>query len=233
MSATFRLVVIASALLVTVGPASAQERPTVSLSSSDPSRWDVAGHLGWFGSRSGVVTSPGIPYSYDSDWWDAASFAVSGGYYWTPQVKLELDVATTRDGRTSSYESFTFPGEIYPYYRSRRYRIRNTSLSGGVTYQFFENRWFHPFVGAGFDFVRRRLDADPTAQGPSPRTPTTPAIPGLPGSTTVTYLGRPFVGGGFKVYGSERVFLRTDLRFTLASEGARSVVWRGGVGFDF
>lgn len=228
MRSVLRPVVIAAALLVTAGHASAQDRPIVSLMPAQPSRWDVAGHLGWFGSRSDVFSG----FSGGDDWFEAGSFAVSTGFYWTPHVKLELDAATTSEGEAVAFESIAIPGQIYPFYRSRQYRLRSTGLSGGVAYQFLENRWFHPFLGAGFDLVRRRVDADPTQQGPPPRSPA-PPIPDLPGSTTVSYTGRPFVGGGFKVYGSERVFFRTDVRFTLSSEGAKSVVWRAGAGFDF
>ena len=51
--------------------------------------------------------------------------------------------------------------------------------------------------------------------------------------TMTRYVGRPFVGAGFKVYVSERVFIRTDLRTSWSSDGLATMAWRNGIGFDF
>jgi hypothetical protein len=56
----------------------------------------------------------------------------------------------------------------------------------------------------------------------------------LPQTETKTrFIGSPFVGAGFKVYVSERAFIRTDLRTSWSSEGLNTLAWRNGIGFDF
>jgi hypothetical protein len=51
--------------------------------------------------------------------------------------------------------------------------------------------------------------------------------------TQTRYLARPFVSAGFKMYVSERAFIRTDLRTSLSSDGMTTLGWRNGIGFDF
>jgi hypothetical protein len=41
------------------------------------------------------------------------------------------------------------------------------------------------------------------------------------------------VSAGFKVYVSERAFIRTDLRTSWSSDGLAAMAWRNGIGFDF
>lgn len=44
---------------------------------------------------------------------------------------------------------------------------------------------------------------------------------------------RPYVAAGFKVYVSERAFIRSDVRTSWSSDGFAALAWHRGVGFDF
>ena len=119
------------------------------------------------------------------------------------------------------------PGPL-PYYQLRAHGFRRTTVAPSLAYQFFENRWVHPFLGAGIEGIREaeRLDVQllppcrPAAVGPDSR-----------GSSPVS--ARPFITGGVKFYVSERAFIRTDMLSTFSSGGAESAVWRVGAGVDF
>jgi hypothetical protein len=108
-------------------------------------------------------------------------------------------------------------------------------VTGGLAYQFFENAWFHPFVGAGVAVVHEtaraeRLPAEPRFVD-SVRPPVVlPELPPIDRSTTVAH---PFLTVGFKTYAGERVFFRSDLRVAASSDGAESITWRAGMGVDF
>lgn len=212
-------------VLFVVSSAQAQERPIVSLVPADSPRWDVAAHVGWF-SRNKSEIGPDW-----NDWYDAASFDVSGGFYWTPHVKVELDVARTTSGGVQVDEP---PTVGVPYFRSREHLFTTTSVSAGVNYQFFENAWLHPFAGGGIVAIAEREragDAYPTVIFRDALTlivlPQPPPI-----DRTLTSL-RPFATAGLKVYVAERVFVRTDVRVVAGSGRAEAATWRGGFGFDF
>ena len=204
----------------------AQTRQSVTLQPQGPPHVDLAVSVGWLGNVSDAT-----PYR---NWYQRASADLSAGYYWTPHLKVELDVATTTEGEVYGYETIYVPGDTFPYYRTRSYRFRSTQASGVVAYQFLENRWFHPFVAAGLQIDRSHEQADASQQGPPLRGTGAPfVIPALPALTSVTYIGRPLVGGGFKAYVSERAFIRSDVRASFSSTGVESLVWRAGVGVDF
>jgi hypothetical protein len=229
MRTTFR----AAALVLTAAfpfasHTSAQTAPTIAVAPEQPARWDVAGSAGWLGVNKADVFDTGW-----NDWYDSAHFGASAGYYWTPHVKTEFDVATTTESRILSYDSLAVPGDIYLFPRPREHLFRSTTLSGGVSYQFFENTWFHPFLGVGVDVVRESTRID-MPQYAIPLRDGRPLL--LPAATTdwqASVAARPFAAGGFKWYVSERAFIRGDLRTSFSSNGGESVVWRAGVGFDF
>jgi len=218
-----------AAALFTASGARAQVAPTITLTPERPARWDVASHAGWLGVNKSDLFDTGW-----NDWYDAGSFGVSAGYYWTLHLKTEFDVATTTKSRIFDYESLILPGEPYPYQRSSEHFFRSTTFSGGASYQFFENAWFHPFLGLGVDVVRESTRMQAPYQFIPLRDGRPPLI--LPAATTdweASVTARPFATGGFKWYVSERAFFRGDLRTSFSSKGGDSVVWRAGVGFDF
>src|SRR5262245_8285738 len=79
--------------------ASAQDsgRTAVILTPASPSRWDAAAHVTWLGERLNQ------PIDWDR-WYGVGSGGADIGYYWTPHLKVELDVATSTKGETYSYE---------------------------------------------------------------------------------------------------------------------------------
>ena len=120
-------------------------------------------------------------------------------------------------------------------WRSSHFVSRATSsAAAALAYQFFENQWVHPFLGAGIEAIREvdRLEVQLLQPG-VPQPPGVPLPPVLIPETQIRYTVRPFVTGGVKWYVSERAFIRSDILTTLSSDGAESVVWRAGVGVDF
>ena len=230
MRTTFR----AAALVITAAfsfasHASAQNLPTVTLTPERPARWDVAGHAGWLGANKSDLFDTGW-----NDWYDAGEFGVSAGYYWTSHLKTEVAAATTTESQIFAYESLVLPGEPYPYQRSRQHFFRSTTVSGGASYQFFENAWFHPFLGVGVDVVRESTRVDMPYQFIPLRDGRPPLIfPAVKTDWEASVTARPFATGGFKWYVSEHAFIRSDLRTSFSSNAGETVVWRAGVGFDF
>ena len=102
-------------------------------------------------------------------------------------------------------------------------------------YQFFENQWVHPFVGAGLELAREHHRADSLSAETARLSTTTPALrlPDVPAIDAVSYSVRPLVTGGFKFYVTPHAFVRTDVRTSLSADRPLAWQWRGGIGFDF
>jgi hypothetical protein len=215
------------AVWLAASTATAQDAPPTSrltLAPPGAPRWDASGHLTWLGRH----LQPSLNWDR---WYEVATGGATVGYYWTPHLKTELDVTTSTHGQAYSVDPVpVFPSVLFV---QREHEFRLTTVSAGLTAQFFENAWFHPFVGTGLDLIREREHIQTTTQIVSPRDPRAPPLP-TPGEETRThYLARPFVSAGFKVYVSERAFIRTDLRTSWSSDRMTTLAWRNGVGFDF
>ena len=203
----------------------ARPTPTVLLAPAAPSRWDATVHITWLGERLNQ------PDGWDR-WYGVASGGADIGYYWTPHLKGELDLATSTKGESHSYEQVPLPGAPINWFVQRDHEFRLTTASAGVYAQFFENAWAHPFIGAGLELRRERehvVSSVPLAFSRDGR----PVSLGTQDETRVRYGGRPFVAAGFKGYVSERAFIRTDMRTSWSSDGVTAVAWRTGVGVDF
>lgn len=217
-------------VLAGASTASAQTGTAISLVPVDGARFDVAAHVG-----RQSVNRHGADQSWDR-WYESASVALAAGYLWTPHLKTEVDVTRAGEARMSIPEMIPVPGQAYPYTRSRQHTFTTTTASGGVVYQFFENAWFHPFVGAGVSVrhERQRAGAEPGA--PEYRIDSRLLIPALPARdalATSTVSARPFARTGFKLYVSPRAFVRTDLDLSFSRRGSDAAVWRAGIGVDF
>lgn len=212
---------------LTASTASGQEaRPTVTFVPAAVARWDAATHFTWFGERHSVE-----PNQWGDRWFSEASGGGTVGYHWTPHLKTELDVSTATEGEIYSAETIPVPGTTTVLFVQRDHEIRLTTASLGLTGQFFENAWFHPFIGAGIELVREREHIETL---PLPVSPRAPAIAPEPQSETrVRYGSRPYIATGFKAYVTERAFIRTDVRTSWSSDGLAAVAWRTGVGVDF
>lgn len=206
--------------------AQAQEpTSTVTVVPADSPRWDAAAHVIWLGERRSTDA-----FQWDR-WFGVASGGGSVGYYWSSHLKTELDLSTSGEGDTFSLAIVQVPGSNAPLYLERTHELRFTTVSAGLFGQFFENAWFHPFVGAGIELVRERQHIDVV---PPPLPPRASTVGSLPTSETrVNYRGRPFMAAGFKVYVSDHAFIRSDIRTSWAGDGLAALGWRTGVGVDF
>ena len=235
MTNTIRAAAFAAAALLGAHAAAAQDQPVMSLAPAEPARWDLAGHVGWLGSNKSDI---GADWN---DWYNTASGGVTAGYYFTPHVKAEVTTAMSRQGRIYSQESIPVPGAAFPIFRSREHFFAATTFGAGVSYQFFENQWFHPFVGGGLETVRETHRIDTPQQlipgRPNPATPLVPVptqiLPATTGTTDVSWAARPYIATGFKWYVAERGFVRSELRSSFSNRGPEHVVWSAGVGVDF
>jgi hypothetical protein len=211
---TVRLLALCVAAALLPPAAHAQ---SISLSPTDPKRWDTSVTVGWLGGNREEIAEPW------NDWYDTFATSLQAGRYWTPHLKTELGVTITNDGSVYSSEQVVVPGQPRPTFFSRehRYGVRAADIS--AVYQAFENRWVHPFVGAGVHFAWERHRAEtPFPLGPS-----------LPAVAESTFDPLPFVSGGTKFYVGDTGFIRTDLSAALGSAGAARVWWRIGGGIDF
>ena len=223
---TCALALAASMSALNASAQDSKRTPIVTLAPASPSRWDAAAHVTWLGER--------LNQAIDWDrWYGVGSGGADVGYYWTPHFKIELDVATSTKGESYSYEQLPpLPGSPIPSFLQREHEFRATTAALGLNAQFFENAWFHPFIGAGVELLREREHIETavpflfTSNG-------TPINLSPDSETRVRYAGRPFLGTGFKGYVSERVFIRTDVRTSWSSEGITAVAWRTGIGVDF
>jgi hypothetical protein len=211
---------LACFVLCSVPPAAAQDQLVTTFVPETQRGWDFAGFVGW----RGVDKSDVAPEW--NEWYDVAAFSASTGRYLTPHLKIDVDLATTSVARVFSQEVFGIPGPL-PYYQLLHHRFRRTTVATTLAYQFFENRWVHPFLGVGLEGAREteRLEMELVGRGPLAPRPTA--------ETHVVYLAQPFITGGVKFYVSERGFIRTDLLTAFSSHGAESAVWRVGAGVDF
>jgi hypothetical protein len=162
-----------------------------------------------------------------------ASGGGSVGYYWTSHLKTEFDVSTSSHGELYSFEAVPVPGATTPLFIEREHEFRITTASAGVTGQFFENAWFHPFIGAGVELLREQKHIETVSPLFSPRDPRAPTIAVPPEETLVRYRSRPYATAGFKVYVSEHAFIRGDVRTSWSGDGLAALAWRSGVGVDF
>ena len=204
---------VATALLV-AGSASAQNPPVISLTPANPARWDLAAHVGWLVART---PDPG---RYGNDVYNVGLGGVSLGRYITPHLKAEAHTAFHGEGRLFREEFL--PNAVPPFRASEHY-IRSATAGAGLFYQFFDNQWFHPYLGGGVEMLReedRVLAIDSRLGSRSPV------------STGVTYSARPFIATGFKWYVTERAFAGAGVRGSLSSRDTTQVAWTVGVGAD-
>jgi hypothetical protein len=225
MTRAYAAAVLAACL--TASTVHAQEsRPTVILAPAAVARWDAAAHVTWLGEHR--------DQSFEWDrWFGVASGGGSVGYYWTSHLKTEIDVSTSSQGELYSVETIPNPGATTPLFLQRDHEFRITTASAGLTGQFFDNAWFHPFVGGGIELVREREHIETVFPIFSSRDPRLPVIAVPADQSRVRYGARPYAAIGFKVYVSERAFIRTDIRTSWSADGLAALGWRSGIGVDF
>jgi hypothetical protein len=194
--------------------------------------WDVAVMAGVFAGHPQAEE-----HESRDDWFHTGQGVVTVGRHLTPHLKLELEASATGTATQYLQRFVSVPGYVarYPVGGEAESSVR--SLAAAVTWQFFDNEWVHPFVTAGVtaDFDRRSariweqyyFPADPRV--PGNRILVAPQ--GLEGPRTTTRM-RGLIGGGVKVYVTERAFIRTDGRVSIGGR-QQNVAFRVGVGIDF
>lgn len=215
------LLAIATALF---SPTLLQAQGSVVLTPPDTPRWDAAAYTGWYGARKpGVVT-------WD-DWLETGAGGGLVSFAWAKQFRTELDVSFAGTGRLYSQETVTFPGPVTTIVRTFPREYHDTTVAASLIFQPFENRWVHPFIGAGLGVVREHLRVEsPEYRYFGPSGPV--LLPAQRTTIDVTYHAEPHVVGGAKFYVSESAFIRTDMRFGIGPDTV-SAVARIGFGFDF
>jgi opacity protein-like surface antigen len=212
-------------------PAGAPASASASAAEDEPlPRWDTTGFLGWRGTR--------VDEEYNYRRWDSR-FAYGGtlGYYWTTNLKLELEVSATSPSRFDTYEPHTVGGLAYPVFVRSDHRNVTASFGGLVIYQFFENASFHPFIGGGVavQTIRERIDTERQSQTIS-RAPNVFEVIVISEAQTEHHDQTDALGqivSGFKAYPNERWFFRTDVQWSAGAGRFRDITWRLGVGVDF
>src|SRR6266699_7129869 len=116
---------------------------------------DMTMSIGWFGAQY-----PGLE-RYNR-WHQSLFSGAGGGHYWTDHLKTEVEAAWLSHVSVDSYEQENLDGATA--YVRTGYRFQNVNLSLGQIYQFGENAWVHPYVGAGADIDYLRTAEDRPAQ---------------------------------------------------------------------
>ena len=207
--------------------AASADAQTVSLTSPNPRRWDASVTVGWLGGdKEGVARRW-------NDWYDTFATSIDFGRYWTSHLKIEAGATFTTEGDVYSEQMLSIPGEPSPIFFSREHRFAIRAASLGGAYQFFENTWVHPFLGAGLQLAweRERIQTPFSPVSGRGGRPLPIPNPTVVGDTRFDPL--PFVTGGAKLYVHERGFIRTDLSAAFDARGAARVWWRVGGGVDF
>jgi hypothetical protein len=191
--------------------------------------WDVSGVVGLFTSH----TTPDTARGYADDWVNAVQAGGTIGRYLSPHLKLEMEASATTRGLQYGAVPVMVDGVASPYPLFAEVRTSVRSVGGGVSWQFRDNEWVHPFVHAGVsvDWDDAVVLVPPQFYYGDPRRPAVPITDGYTEQRTTTHL-RGVVGGGAKVYFTERAFVRTDGRVAWGRD-RQTLVLRAGVGIDF
>jgi hypothetical protein len=180
---------VCAALFVALpGVARAQgAQSTVQLDDPSPAGWDASGHVAWL-----TVDKTGIAPEWNR-WYDVAAFGGSLGRFFGPHLRVEVDAATSAFAELYVTRQVAVPGQPSPIYLSEMHRYQMATVGGGASYQFFDNRWFHPIAGAGIELARERRTIEqsyfPVAL------PLTVAID--PPGTSSTWASHPYGAVGF------------------------------------
>jgi hypothetical protein len=135
-------------------------------------------------------------------------------------VKTEIHTAANGQGRVYRQDP---PSGTVPVFRASEHHFRTAAIGAGLSYQFFENQWFHPYLGGGLELLREEHDVVVLDSRLGPRAP----VP-----AGVSYATRPFVATGFKWYVSDRAFVRAGVQGSFSHRGVTHVAWTTGFGGD-
>jgi opacity protein-like surface antigen len=190
-------------------------------------RGDVSGTVGW------VNVNRAAAETYNN-WRGQGAFGVALGWYWNNHVKTEVDGGTTTETSVYSSGPVYIPGGGQPLFASSTSTFSTARLGITHRYQFGDNEWVHPFVGAGIDLVREEISKrDEPLFGFDPITRQSRLVRDAlrhPERSQVT--ARAVLTAGLKAYASRRAFFLADVRVGIRQR-AEDVQWRIGAGVDF
>lgn len=221
-----------SAALLVLGTALAAQAQVVDRAGVPYRRWDVHGA---FGLHLTDTRDAGHVDRTDRDD-DLNGTGIVGfdvGRYWNSHLKTEVGLQLRPDWSAYGSEPVRLPSGqmVNGWYETR---IALTQFSGGVTWQFLENTFAHPYVTAGARVGvastdrQRQLTAwvydgvrSIQVQVPPDR------------AQSVHVIVRPYAAFGFKSYFNERAFVRPEISTAANGDGLSQATFRLGFGVDF
>jgi opacity protein-like surface antigen len=210
----------AALLVVSVTPTAAQQAPAPRLM-----RGDVAVSAAWL-----MVETRELQLR--DHWHSEGLFGGGFGWYWTNHHKTEITAGASTE--TSTYGTVPLQIDNQQVFATSRYRFSSRRWAIAHHYQFGDNAWFHPFLGAGIEVRRdREIQREESVYVYDPVTRQSRLVRGIsPERRSVESHARALIAGGAKSYVSSRFFVSTDLRLAV-NRGVEDVVVRFGVGRDF
>ena len=190
-------------------------------------RWDFNVSVGGFSANPDRREA-----TYD-DWYSAGRIATSIGYYWSENLKTEIEYANNGDGSIFLNEFIRLPnGQVYPFAVEEYHHLQQASIR--VVWQFFDNRWVHPYVNAGavVDIDRRRYDLDNYYPVDPRVVPPQLVRERYPAGSVAEYGGGVSYGGGVKFFVSQTAYLNTGMQFTYGGR-FKTAAFLAGFGFEF
>jgi hypothetical protein len=156
---------------------------------------------------------------------------IGAGWYWAPQLKLEVDTNTPSRAVFSTFEQLISGNQSTTTYGHVIYD--RWGVGAVQSYEFLPNAWFTPYAGVGFDVLRETerhtiesiFIADTSRQS-------TRVINEHDAESGRRILVRPLAAIGFKGYMTRRAFFRADGRVAFRN-GVDEVRFRLGFGVDF
>ena len=188
-------------------------------------RGDVAGTIGWLSVNKSEFQS------YNR-WRSEADFGASLGWYWTNHLKTTVDASGSTAATFYSSAPVLIGNQFHMVSSRRRFSTQRVSVL--QHYQFRDNEWLHPHLGAGLDVVAEstsRVD-DPIFFYDQITRQSRTIRDGADHPETRTVRTRAMAVAGLKAYTTTRTFLLTDLRVSFG-ERVENVLWRVGFGVDF
>jgi opacity protein-like surface antigen len=204
--------------------ATAQEPPKTPLT-----RADVHVVIGW----QNLHQPQPVEARYSDDWINGIVFGgVGAGWYWTDNLKTQVDFGAGTRGRQYRYEPFVVGGQTTS--GSSQLHVQQQSVAIAQHYQVFRNQWFHPHVGAGVDIAREttREQYDPVYVFDQVTRVSRQILPPRIEGPEHRVIARPFGEAGFKAYMTRKAFFTGDMRLMFKS-GVDEVLFRFGFGVDF
>src|SRR5687767_4841619 len=156
----------------------------------------------------------------------AYQLRLDAGRYLTPHLKLGLFAASGPRFRTTQLAYVDVNGRPYPAVITTHARL--VTVAPGVSYQFGDNAFMHPYVTAGvkIGILRMHRERNPDAfRAPVP-------VPRIDERLSAVQ-ARPFAAAGFKAYFNRRVFVRPDVTGAFGPGGIRQFTLHLGAGVDF